>query len=145
MRLPSARGTRRPGNGTTKSCGGRRAHGRRFGEDNWIFVSRTSAASHGRDRYVYNGLNPEDYVFSETKDEYLLFMAALDVANDKGLDRALQLSVKAGIPLISLPIIKTWRMQFVFCQRMLCSKRNPAIPVCPWVWLTRQLFFFHSF
>ena len=68
--------------------------------DNWIFVSRTLARSYGKNRYVLNGIDPSDYVYSETKDDYLLFMCAMDWHRDKGLDTALQLSRRMGFELI---------------------------------------------
>jgi glycosyltransferase involved in cell wall biosynthesis len=64
----------------------------------WVFVSRTLARSRGSDRYVLNGLDPADFIFSETKDDYLLFMAAMQGPTyswryfDKGLDVALALA-----------------------------------------------------
>ncbi|MEW6209832.1 MAG: glycosyltransferase [Acidobacteriota bacterium] len=68
--------------------------------DNWIFVSRTLARSYGKNRYVLNGIDPSDYVYSETKGDYFLFMCAMDWHRDKGLDIALELSEKAGFELI---------------------------------------------
>ncbi len=68
--------------------------------DNWIFVSRTLARSFGRNRYVLNGIDPDDYIYSETKDDYLLFMCAMDWHMDKGLDTALLLSKKMGFELV---------------------------------------------
>jgi glycosyltransferase involved in cell wall biosynthesis len=79
-----------------------RARGKERGRvgDNWIFVSRTLARSHGSDRYVLNGLDPDDYIYSETKGDYLLFMAAMDWGIDKGLDIALSLSERVGFDLV---------------------------------------------
>jgi glycosyltransferase involved in cell wall biosynthesis len=68
--------------------------------ENWIFVSRTLARSHGRDRHVLNGVNPSDYFFSESKEDYLLFMSSLDWCMEKGLDFALDLSARVGFKLI---------------------------------------------
>src|SRR5690349_907325 len=54
-----------------------------FGKDrevtteNWIFVSRTLAELHGRNRYVLNGIDPAEYIFSESKDNYFLFMSTM--------------------------------------------------------------------
>ncbi|HEY7546101.1 MAG TPA: glycosyltransferase, partial [Blastocatellia bacterium] len=67
--------------------------------DNWIFVSRTLAYSYGKTRYVLNGIDPSDYVYAEDKDDYFLFMCAMDWHGDKGLDTALQLSKKMGFEL----------------------------------------------
>lgn len=68
--------------------------------DNWIFVSRTLARSYGKNRFVLNGLDPSDYVYSETKDDCFLFMCAMDWHKDKGLDIALELSERMGFELI---------------------------------------------
>jgi glycosyltransferase involved in cell wall biosynthesis len=68
--------------------------------DNWIFVSRTIARLHGRERYVCNGVDPDEFVFSETKDDYLLFMASMDWGLAKGLDVALSLSAQLGFKLV---------------------------------------------
>ena len=69
-------------------------------EDNWIFVSRTLAHSVGRSRYVLNGIDPEQYLFCETPDDYFLFMASLESAADKGLDVALHLATRHHLRLI---------------------------------------------
>lgn len=68
--------------------------------DNWIFVSRTLARLHGRERYVCNGIDPGEYRFSETKDDYLLFMSSMDVGPAKGLEVALSLSAQLGFKLV---------------------------------------------
>lgn len=68
--------------------------------DNWIFVSRTLARLHGRDRYVLNGLDPSEYVFSETKEDYFLFMSTMDWGTEKGLDVVLSLSKRIGFKLV---------------------------------------------
>src|SRR5947208_8071311 len=60
--------------------------------ENWIFVSRTLARLHGRERFVLNGIDPSEYIFSEVKDDYLMFMSTMDWQFKKGLDVALHLS-----------------------------------------------------
>ena len=67
---------------------------------NWIFVSESLARVHGSTRVVLNGLDPEDYIFSETKQDYFLFMGTMDKAIDKGLDLALALSRCEGFRLV---------------------------------------------
>ena len=67
---------------------------------NWIFVSRHLARAHGSDRYVWNGIDPDHYLFSETKQDYLLFLSAMDRAVEKGLDTALRLSRRHGFRLV---------------------------------------------
>jgi glycosyltransferase involved in cell wall biosynthesis len=68
--------------------------------ENWIFVSRTLARLHGRERYVLNGVDPADYVFSETKDDYFLFMSTMDWEMKKGLDVVLRLARRVGFRLV---------------------------------------------
>jgi glycosyltransferase involved in cell wall biosynthesis len=67
---------------------------------NSIFVSRTLAALHGSNRYVLNGIDPSEYIFSESKDDYLLFMSTVNWGVRKGLDVALALSSRLGFKLV---------------------------------------------
>jgi glycosyltransferase involved in cell wall biosynthesis len=67
---------------------------------NWVFVSRSLAQAYGSSRFVVNGINPDDFIFSETKQDYLLFLCAMNRAADKGLDLALQLSQSVGFHLV---------------------------------------------
>lgn len=67
---------------------------------NWIFVSRSLAHSYNSQRFVWNGIDPAEFTYSRKKDNYLLFVSALDWAMDKGLDTALSLSQEAGTPLV---------------------------------------------
>ena len=67
---------------------------------NWIFVSRTLAQSHDRNRYVLNGIDPARYIYSETKDDYFLFMSTMDWGAEKGLDDVLSLSAEMGFKLV---------------------------------------------
>ncbi|HEX7677363.1 MAG TPA: glycosyltransferase [Thermoanaerobaculia bacterium] len=69
-------------------------------DDRWIFVSRTLAESCGRQRFVVNGIDPSEYVYSETKGDYVLFLSSMDVAIGKGLDLALAAASLAGAPII---------------------------------------------
>jgi glycosyltransferase involved in cell wall biosynthesis len=69
-------------------------------EDNWIFVSRTLAHSLGRSRYVLNGIDPEAYLFCETPDDYVLFMAGLEWSWHKGLEVALNLAARHNLRLV---------------------------------------------
>ena len=67
---------------------------------NWVYVSKTMARSFDSDRYVHNGLDPESFIYSETKENYLLFIANLEFAREKGLETALTVARQSGIPLI---------------------------------------------
>jgi glycosyltransferase involved in cell wall biosynthesis len=67
---------------------------------NWIYVSQTLARAHGSHRFVLNGVHPDEFIYSETKEEYLLFLVCgLHRAMDKGLDIAARVARKAGIEL----------------------------------------------
>ncbi|HEY2394001.1 MAG TPA: glycosyltransferase [Candidatus Angelobacter sp.] len=73
---------------------------RSLAEDNWIFVSRALARTYGSTRYVANGIDPSEFIYSESKGAYFLFVACLDRAVQKGLDIAVALARKAGFKLI---------------------------------------------
>jgi glycosyltransferase involved in cell wall biosynthesis len=77
-----------------------RGRGRSPTTENWIFVSRTLAQLHGRNRYVLNGIDPADYTYSESKDDYFLFMSTMDWGTEKGLDVVLSLSKQIGFRLV---------------------------------------------
>ena len=72
---------------------------------NTVFVSQSLAGLYGSSRYVRNGLDPDDYIYSETKDDYFLFLASMqgnqhpDKYRKKGLHVALELA-KIGFRLI---------------------------------------------
>jgi glycosyltransferase involved in cell wall biosynthesis len=69
--------------------------------DNWIFVSEAHARSYGRHRYVTNGIDPSELIFSETKDDYFLFVLAdLSDLELKGFEIARSLVRRCGIKLI---------------------------------------------
>lgn len=63
--------------------------------ENTIFLSRDHARRHGSDSFVYNGLDPEEYLYSPTKDGSLLFLgrASWKVKNVKG---AIRIARNAG-------------------------------------------------
>ncbi len=68
---------------------------------NCIFVSQTLAQLYDSDRFVRNGLDPADFIYSETKGNYFIFVASGDVerARLKGLDIAFRISNRAGVEL----------------------------------------------
>ncbi|MGH8468829.1 MAG: glycosyltransferase [Gammaproteobacteria bacterium] len=47
-----------------------------------------------------NGIDPSEYVFSETKEDYFLFMSTMDWGTEKGLDVVLSLSKRIGFKLV---------------------------------------------
>jgi glycosyltransferase involved in cell wall biosynthesis len=90
----------RPWVATCHLTGEAAGNGKPYSPPHWIFVSQTCATHHGSDRYVRNGLDPEHYIFSETKDDYFLFMSAMYWGDGKGLDIALSLSNRLGFKLV---------------------------------------------
>jgi glycosyltransferase involved in cell wall biosynthesis len=74
--------------------------------DNWIFVSQSLARSHGKSRVVMNGVDPDNFTYSETKQDYFLFLAGMQGPRNptaywgKGLDTALSLSKSIGFKLL---------------------------------------------
>jgi glycosyltransferase involved in cell wall biosynthesis len=69
--------------------------------DNFIFVSPSQAKSFARERFVLNGIDPSDYIFSETKDDYFLFIVKmLERAQLKGLEIVMALVERLGFKLI---------------------------------------------
>lgn len=73
----------------------------RKARQNFIFVSQKHANYHSSDRFVHNGIDPADFIYVETKDDYFLFIVAGDLpkAKSKGLDIALRISKWTGIRL----------------------------------------------
>jgi glycosyltransferase involved in cell wall biosynthesis len=67
---------------------------------NWIYVSRTLALTYGSSRFVHNGIDPGEFIFSRTKADYFLFISMLRFARRKGLNIALRLSRMLGFPLV---------------------------------------------
>ena len=67
---------------------------------NWIYVSRTLAQLHDSDRYVWNGIDPAEYIYRETKDDYFVFMSTMDWGTKKGLDTVLSLAKTVGFKLV---------------------------------------------
>lgn len=70
-----------------------------FGEE-YSFISKAHAATCGwpQAAVVYNGLNPNEYIYSEKKSDYLLFLGKVDW-NVKGLPFALRLAREGKYPL----------------------------------------------
>jgi glycosyltransferase involved in cell wall biosynthesis len=72
----------------------------RIPTSSWIFVSRSLAQAYGSDRFVLNGIDPADLIFSSTKQDYFLFLGSMHRAIDKGLTQALALGRSRGFRLI---------------------------------------------
>jgi len=70
---------------------------------NFVFVSETIARLHASDRFVWNGIDPADFIYSESKDDFFLFVVAGDLNKArmyKGLDIAFWLAKETGIKLV---------------------------------------------
>ncbi len=67
---------------------------------NWIYVSRHLAKTYGSQRYILNGIDPDEFMYSDTKDTYVLFVCALRLAREKGLEMAIAYARDAGFPLV---------------------------------------------
>jgi glycosyltransferase involved in cell wall biosynthesis len=69
--------------------------------DNVVFVSRAHAESFGWTRYVWNGVDPSELTYSETKDDYFVFIVShLWRGRDKGLGIAIAIAEHFGTRLI---------------------------------------------
>ncbi|MEJ2418498.1 MAG: glycosyltransferase [Exilibacterium sp.] len=66
---------------------------------NWIYVSQSLARTYGSRRFVHNGIDPAQFVYSERKQEYLLFVSALPLALRKGLELAIATARATGVKL----------------------------------------------
>lgn len=99
-----------------------RLHGKDTSEahENWIYVSRTLAQTYGSNRYVINGINPSEYLYCDKKDEYFLFVAALERAMSKGLLIALDLARKTDVPLVVAG--SSWNQELVAEIAGLCRR-----------------------
>jgi glycosyltransferase involved in cell wall biosynthesis len=49
---------------------------------------------------VHNGIDPAEFVFSDSKSDYFLFMCDLDRALDKGLRIAVETTARCGVELV---------------------------------------------
>ena len=67
---------------------------------NWIYASEAMARSFDSRRFVTNGMNPDDFIFDEGADDYLLFLCGLDYVREKGIETAFWLARQAGIELV---------------------------------------------
>jgi glycosyltransferase involved in cell wall biosynthesis len=68
---------------------------------NCIFVSQTLAHLCESHRFVRNGLDPADFIYSETKGNYFIFVVngGVERARLKGLDIAFRITKQAGVEL----------------------------------------------
>lgn len=69
---------------------------------NFIFVSETMARLHKCSRFVRNGIDPDEFIYSETKNPYFLFIVSgsINKAFRKGLDTAFWLANQTATKLV---------------------------------------------
>jgi glycosyltransferase involved in cell wall biosynthesis len=86
--------------------------------DHFIFVSRAQAKSFGSSRYVWNGADPAEFLYSETKDDYFLFIVSeLSRAESKGLLTAIALVERLGTRLLVAALIDLHPLPPAFVSR----------------------------
>ncbi len=66
----------------------------------WVHVSKTMADLYQEKYYVWCGLDPENYIYKEQKEDYFLFMANIHQYLEKGLDIALKITQKLNKKLV---------------------------------------------
>ncbi|NRA11065.1 MAG: glycosyltransferase [Crocinitomicaceae bacterium] len=66
----------------------------------WVYVSKSLAQLYNEELFIWNGINPDDFIFSEQKEDYILFLANITNPLDKGLDIALEVCKKKNLKLI---------------------------------------------
>jgi len=74
---------------------------------NTIFLSRDHAARHGSTAFVYNGLDPAEYIYRGRKEQWDLFLGKLH--SDRGYHWAVDAAKRTGRQLI---IAGGWRPSF---------------------------------
>lgn len=66
----------------------------------FIYVSRAQAERHGATRYVWNGIDPEEVVYSEAKEDYYFFIVSRLSRWSKGLLPAIAAVERIGARLV---------------------------------------------
>ena len=75
---------------------------------NTVFVSRNHAIRHGSTHYIYNGINLDDFIYREKKEDYFLFLSKVSW-KVKNVDLAIKLAKVMGFKLI---VAGGWRLSF---------------------------------
>lgn len=74
---------------------------------NTVFLSRDHARRHGSEAFVYNGLDPSEYIFRRRKEQWDLFLGKLH--SDRGYHWAIEAAKRAARRLI---VVGGWRPTF---------------------------------
>lgn len=97
---------------------------------NTSFISRNHAERHGATCFVYNALDPDDYVYRAAKEPYLLFLAKASwrVKNVKG---TIRIARRARRPLRivggSSPLKPLWKLGRIHWEGMLGGERKAKL------------------
>jgi len=75
---------------------------------NTVFLSRNHAIRHGSAHYIYSGINIDDFIYTEKKEDYFLFLAKVSW-KVKNVDLAIRLAKEMGFKLI---VAGGWRLSF---------------------------------
>jgi glycosyltransferase involved in cell wall biosynthesis len=73
---------------------------RSINTEHCVYVSQNLAHTYGRERYVLNGVDPSELMFSSRKRNYMLFVCGLERAMQKGLEKSVEIAREARLPLI---------------------------------------------
>lgn len=66
----------------------------------WVHVSKLMADLYKTEDYNWCGLDPDDYIYQEDKEDYILFMSDISRYEKKGLRTALELTSKLNKKLV---------------------------------------------
>ncbi|NTU58011.1 MAG: glycosyltransferase family 4 protein [Chlorobiaceae bacterium] len=66
---------------------------------NTVCISANHAQRHGRSLFVYNGINPDEFIYREQKKDYLLFFSLVR-RPVKGAARAIRLARRYSMPTV---------------------------------------------
>jgi len=75
---------------------------------NTVFVSKNHAIRHGSTHYIYSGIDLDDFIYREKKEDYFLFLAKVSW-KVKNVDLAIRLAKVMGFKLI---VAGGWRLSF---------------------------------
>jgi glycosyltransferase involved in cell wall biosynthesis len=66
---------------------------------NTVYISSNHTKRHGGKLFIYNGVNPDELVFKEQKQDYLLFLSLIR-RKDKGAPRAIRLARRYDLKMV---------------------------------------------
>src|SRR3989442_6238038 len=104
---------------------------------NTIFLSRDHAKRHGSTIYVYNGLDPTEYIFRRRKEQWDLFLGKLH--SDRGYHWAVEAAKRTGRQLV---IAGGWRPSFTgavkYVCEVVCNRKAVLLARARCLWMPAQ-------